>query len=96
MSQSIHRLSLKRIEQAAKSIDTVFLNSPQFECEPIDKVLGTRLVLKVETLNPIRSFKGRGADASLVTLRRQSLRQSSPGKSSSNSDRNTVNPLADR
>jgi len=62
MSQSIHRLSLKRIEQAAKSIDPVFLNSPQFECEPLNKVLGTRLVLKVETLNPIRSFKGRRAD----------------------------------
>lgn len=60
--QSTHRLSIERIEQAAKIIDPVFLNSPQFVCEPLNEELGKRLVLKIETLNPIRSFKGRGAD----------------------------------
>jgi len=40
----------------------VFLRSPQFVCEPIAELLGCRLTLKVETINPIRSFKGRGAD----------------------------------
>ena len=57
-----HRLSLESIERAAHSIDPVFLHTPQFECEPLSASLGTRLTLKVETLNPIRSFKGRGAD----------------------------------
>jgi threonine dehydratase len=57
-----HRLSLERIETAARSIDPVFLNSPQFESEPLSDELGMRLVLKVETVNPIRSFKGRGTD----------------------------------
>jgi len=57
-----HRLSLERIETAARSIDPVFLNSPQFESEPLSDELGMRLILKVETVNPIRSFKGRGAD----------------------------------
>jgi threonine dehydratase len=62
MMQSSHRLSVERIEQAAKVIDPVFLNSPQFLCEPLNEELSKRLALKIETLNPIRSFKGRGAD----------------------------------
>ena len=57
-----NRLSLGRIEEAARAIDPVFLRSPQYECEPLGDVLGVRVALKVETLNPIRSFKGRGAD----------------------------------
>jgi threonine dehydratase len=57
-----HWLSLERIETGARSIDPVFLNSPQFESEPLSDELGMRMVLKVETINPIRSFKGRGTD----------------------------------
>ena len=43
-------------------IDPVFLNSPQFVCEPLTDRLGMTTVLKVESVNPIRSFKGRGTD----------------------------------
>jgi threonine dehydratase len=58
-----HRLSLDNIARAAACIDPIFLNSPQFECEPLSAALGaTSLRLKVETNNPLRSFKGRGAD----------------------------------
>lgn len=57
-----HRLSLDAIWRASKSISPVFLNSPQYDCEPLSKVLGCKLTLKVETVNPIRCFKGRGAD----------------------------------
>lgn len=57
-----HRLSLQNIERAATLIDPVFLNTPQFECEPLNAALGATFLLKVETLNPLRSFKGRGAD----------------------------------
>jgi threonine dehydratase len=56
------RISLENIERAAGVIDPVFLRTPQFDCEPLGEVLGTRVALKVETVNPIRSFKGRGAD----------------------------------
>lgn len=56
-----HRLSLARIEQALGVIDPVFLNTPQYRAESLEAILGCRLVVKVETLNPIRSFKGRGA-----------------------------------
>ena len=56
------RLSLDRIAHAATVIDSVFLNSPQFRAESLEKPLDCRLVVKVETLNPIRSFKGRGTE----------------------------------
>jgi len=55
-------LSQQAISQASKKIDPVFLNTPQFELDILNQTLNLRLVLKVETLNPIRSFKGRGAD----------------------------------
>lgn len=58
-----HRLSLARIERAYGRIDPVFRDSPQFDCEPLSRALGVHsAVLKVETANPLRSFKGRGAD----------------------------------
>ena len=56
------RLSVDRIAHAATVIDPVFLNSPQFRAESIEKQLDCRLVVKVETLNPVRSFKGRGTE----------------------------------
>lgn len=56
-----HRLRLDNILRAATLIDPVFRNTPQFDCEPLGAVLGCRLTLKLETANPIRSFKGRGA-----------------------------------
>jgi threonine dehydratase len=53
-------LSLERIEAAADRIDPVFLNTPQFVDELLSAELGREIVVKVETLNPIGSFKGRG------------------------------------
>jgi threonine dehydratase len=53
-------LSLERIEAAVGEIDPVFLNTPQFVSERISSELGHEVVVKVETLNPIGSFKGRG------------------------------------
>jgi len=56
------RVSIERIAEAAEVIDPVFVHSPQYECEPLSARLGVATVLKVECLNPIRSFKGRGTD----------------------------------
>ena len=56
------------MEAAARSIDPVFLNSPQFESDPLGERLGMRVLLKVETINPIRCFKGRGTDYLVSTL----------------------------
>lgn len=57
-----HRLSLEHIEEASRAVDPVFLHTPQFHAESLSDALGCQLIVKVETLNPIRSFKGRGAD----------------------------------
>ena len=62
------RLSLERITQAVTVIDPVFRDSPQFEAEFLGASLGCRLVVKVETLNPIRSFKARGSEVLLASL----------------------------
>lgn len=56
-----HRLRLENVLRAARMIDQVFLHSPQFNCEPLGEALSCSLTLKLETANPIRSFKGRGA-----------------------------------
>jgi len=53
-------LSLSRIEHAVGEIDPVFLRTPQFVSERLSRELGREVLVKVETLNPIGSFKGRG------------------------------------
>jgi threonine dehydratase len=68
----VHRLSLERIDEAIRLIDPVFLNSPQFLVEPFGEEFGCRVVVKVETLNPIRSFKGRGAEYYVASLKEAS------------------------
>jgi threonine dehydratase len=55
-------LSLSRIEEAARTIDPVFLNTPQYADAQLNAALERHVVVKVETANPLRSFKGRGAD----------------------------------
>jgi threonine dehydratase len=62
------RLSLERIERAPTVIDPVFLDSPQYVAESLGRELGCRVVVKVETLNPIRSFKGRGTELLVSSL----------------------------
>lgn len=55
-------LSLDAIARAAQDIAAVFRGTPQFEADALGSRLGARVLLKVETVNPIRSFKGRGTD----------------------------------
>ena len=61
-------ISIAGIQDAAEIIDPVFRNTPQFVCEPLSEHLGLTTILKVETINPIRSFKGRGTDYLLHRL----------------------------
>jgi threonine dehydratase len=62
------RLELDSIRRPRTSIDPVFLDTPQFECAPLGDVLGCSITLKVETLNPVRSFKGRGTETAVSRL----------------------------
>lgn len=72
-SRPASRLSLDRIRHAASVIDPEFANSPQYDCEALSEALNTHLTLKVETANPIRSFKGRGATFFLHQAMEQGL-----------------------
>jgi threonine dehydratase len=55
-------LSLEHIQRAAELIDPAFQQTPQFADAGLSQLVGAQLVVKIETMNPIRSFKGRGAD----------------------------------
>lgn len=57
------RLRLDRIRRAAEVIDPVFRDSPTVPAASLGELLGCSLTLKVETLNPVRCFKGRGTEA---------------------------------
>ncbi|GAB3279818.1 threonine ammonia-lyase [Kineosporia babensis] len=56
------RLDLARIQAARAAIDPLFLNTPLYRCEPLEPVLGAQVSIKLETANPVGSFKGRGAE----------------------------------
>jgi threonine dehydratase len=56
------RLKFASILEAARVIDPVFLHTPQYVSESLSVLLGARMVVKVETANPVRCFKGRGAE----------------------------------
>jgi threonine dehydratase len=56
------RLDLARIRVARREIDPVFLDTPQYECEALGRELGCTVSIKLETANPVRSFKGRGTE----------------------------------
>ncbi|MFC9266331.1 threonine/serine dehydratase [Streptomyces zhihengii] len=56
------RLDLARIRQARHVVDPVFLNTPLYRCEALEPVLGCAVSIKLETANPVRSFKGRGTE----------------------------------
>lgn len=61
-------ISVDAIAEAARVVDPVFRDSPQFVSDPLSEALGMQVVVKVECLNPIRSFKGRGTDFLLHRL----------------------------
>jgi len=54
-------LSVERIARAYATIDPPFRDTPQFDATVLGERFGCHAVVKVETLNPIRSFKARGA-----------------------------------
>lgn len=56
------RLDTARIQAARQIIDPVFLDTPLYRCEALDPDLGCMVSIKLETANPVRSFKGRGTE----------------------------------
>lgn len=51
----------ERIEPAHAAIPRAFRDTPQFAAGELSAAIGARAFVKVESLNPIRSFKARGA-----------------------------------
>ena len=56
------RLDMARIRAARRVIDPVFLNTPLYRCEALEPGLGCAVSIKLETANPVRSFKARGTE----------------------------------
>ncbi|MFJ3747103.1 threonine ammonia-lyase [Streptomyces albidoflavus] len=56
------RLDTGRILAARQLIDPVFLDTPFYRCEALEPRLGCAVNIKLETANPVRSFKGRGTE----------------------------------
>jgi threonine dehydratase len=65
------RLRLDRVRGAVGEIDPVFLDTPALTCAPLGQALGCSMTLKIETLNPVRSFKGRGTETAAAVARKQ-------------------------
>src|SRR5258707_5405906 len=62
------RLDMGRIRSSIPRIAPVFRNTPQYVCPPLGEALGCELILKLETANPIRCFKGRGTETAMARL----------------------------
>ena len=58
----VRRVTTTGIARAAQGISPVFLNTPLVQHHDLDAWLGAKIALKVESLGPLRSFKGRGGD----------------------------------
>jgi threonine dehydratase len=56
------RLDIDRIRAARTVIDPTFLDTPLYRCEPLEPDLGCTVSIKLETANPVRSFKARGTE----------------------------------
>ena len=57
-----HRLQIQEIEDALTVIESVFLNSPQYNSPGLSERFDADVIIKIETLNPIKSFKARGSE----------------------------------
>ncbi|MGX9883074.1 threonine ammonia-lyase [Streptomyces sp. NPDC002276] len=56
------RLDTARIRAARQVIDPMFLDTPLYRCEALEPGLGCAVSIKLETANPVRSFKARGTE----------------------------------
>ncbi|MET9658554.1 pyridoxal-phosphate dependent enzyme [Streptomyces sp. NPDC006510] len=56
------RLDTARIRAVRRVIDPAFLDTPLHRCEALEPDLGCTVSIKLETANPVRSFKARGTE----------------------------------
>jgi len=65
---TIPELEPAAIRAAHERIDPAFTGSPQYVHEGLSRRLGVPIIVKIETANPIRSFKGRGTWTAAASL----------------------------
>ena len=65
------RLDLDRIHAARRVIDPIFLSTPMYRCDALGRQLGCTVSIKLETANPVRSFKARGTELVACLLTEQ-------------------------
>jgi threonine dehydratase len=56
------RLDTTRIRAVRRLINPLFLDTPLYRCEALEPGLGCAVSIKLETANPVRSFKARGTE----------------------------------
>ena len=56
------RLDIERIRAARRAINPMLLDTPLYRCEALESALGCAVSIKLETANPVRSFKARGTE----------------------------------
>jgi threonine dehydratase len=66
--RTIPELESAAIRRALATIDPVFRDGPQYVHDGLSARLGVAVIVKVETINPIRSFKGRGTSVAVRAL----------------------------
>ncbi len=66
--RTIPELEPAAIRGALATIDSVFRDGPQYVHDGLSTRLGVAVIVKVETINPIRSFKGRGTSVAVRAL----------------------------
>ncbi len=65
---SASTISAATIRAAGSAIPAEFRDTPQFVSDALSDLAGAPVVVKVETINPIRSFKGRGTWLAVTEL----------------------------
>ena len=65
---AVPELEPAAIRAAHAGIDRVFVASPQFVHDGLSARLGVPVIVKVETVNPIGSFKGRGTWVAIAAM----------------------------
>ena len=56
------RLDTGRVLAARRVINPIFLDTPLYRCQALEVDLGCKVSIKLETANPVGSFKARGAE----------------------------------
>lgn len=56
------RLDIERIRAARRAINPMLLDTPLYRCVALESALGCAVSIKLETANPVRSFKARGTE----------------------------------